>query len=654
MSIRRTALLIVLMLAALIGGTLAAVKFTTDRLLHQNATAIAQRWASYVAENVGDLEQIAAGEQPSSASMAFFRWSMRVGSVFRYEIYNRQGYSQLVSDQQRTAQVDVSEFKPDAAAAAKSRAMSAAVKEGEQDDLPAFFAEAYVPVVSHGRTIAVVAAYVDQTEERSRVVHTSLLAAAGLCVLTSLAFILPAGAWYRRTVEKEHADAEIHFLARHDTMTRLANRLHFGERLTDALDRAGRTRREIAVLHLDIDHFKDINDRFGHQAGDTVLRLVGDRIRETARHDDIIARIGGDEFVIVQTDVSGTSDAEDLAQRLIEIMSRPFLVGGREIPASASIGIALAPADGRDQEQLVRSADLALNRCKADGRNCYRFFTHELDAELQRRLHLEARIREAADNGEFQLHFQPLVDIADERTTGFEALLRLRAADGSAIPPSTFIPIAEQTGLIGRIGAWAIRQACRTAAQWPDGLTIAVNLSPAQFDGTVHGIVRAALEETGLDPARLQLEITESLLLEDTESVMAQLAQLKALGVAIVMDDFGTGYSSLSYLWRFPFSKIKIDRSFIHNLHNQDRSVETIVRTIINLGHFLKMRVTVEGVEDDNQLDLVRNLGCDEGQGFYFGRPMPASDVAAHLGAQLLRKPAKVRTEPRRLLHLVR
>jgi diguanylate cyclase (GGDEF)-like protein len=654
MTIRRTAPLIVLILTSLIGGTLATVKLAFDRLLHQRATETAERWAGYVAENVGDLEQIAAGEQPSSASMAFFQWSMRVGSVFRYEIYNRQGYSQLISDQHRIAPADVSEFKPDAAAAAKSRAVSAAVKEGDQDDLPAFFGEAYVPVVAHGRTIAVVAAYVDQTDERRRVVQTFLLAAGGLCSLTALAFIVPAGAWYRRTLEKERAEAEIRFLARHDGLTRLANLRHLCEQMTEVLGRSIRTRRDVAVLSLDIDHFKDVNDRFGHEAGDTVLKLVGDRIRETIGDGDIIARIGGDEFVVVRADISGENDAQHLAQRLIEVMAPPFLVGGREIPASISIGIALAPGDGRDPERLVRSADLALHRCRADGRGCLRFFTPELDAELQQRLHIEGRIREAAANQEFELHFQPLVDLEDERTTGFEALLRLRAADGSTIPPSTFIPIAEQTGQICTIGAWAMRQACRTAAQWPDALTIAVNLSPAQFDGTVCDVVRAALADSGLAPARLQLEITESLLLEDAESVMAQLAQLKSLGVAIVMDDFGTGYSSLSYLWRFPFSKLKIDRSFIQNMDKPDRSVETIVRTIVNLGHFLHMRVTAEGVEDERQLDLVRELACDEAQGFHFGRPMPACDVAAHLCRQIARKAARAQHDPRRILHLVK
>jgi diguanylate cyclase (GGDEF)-like protein len=655
MMARRTMPMIVLVLAALIGGTLGIVKLTSDHLLYVHAVAIAHRWAHFVVTNVDDLEQIAAGEQPSSKSMAFFQWSVREGALYRYEIFNRQGYSQLVADRhQAAALVDVSEFRAEAAAAAKTSAMSAAVKEGDGHGIPELFAEAFVPVIVDGRPIAVVAAYVDQTEERNQVVRTFLVGALGLCALTSLAFIIPAGAWYRRTIEKERADAEISFLAKHDGMTRLANRTHLVERMSEALDRAGRTGEQIAILYLDLDHLKDVNDQLGHQGGDTLIKLMAERIRETARSEDIIARIGGDEFVIVMAEIADRADVEKLTRRFLDIMSRPFVVSGHEVATTASVGIALAPADGRDPERLMRSAHLALHKCKSDGRNCCRFFTAELDAELQARMALEARIRAATRNEEFELHFQPLVDLAAGRTTGFEALLRLRAADGSLLSPVTFIPVAEQIGLIGRIGAWVVREACRTAAQWPQGLTVAVNLSAVQFDGSIVGIVRSALAESRLDPGRLQLEITESLLLAETESVMAQLAQLKEIGVAIVMDDFGTGYSSMSYLWRFPFNKIKIDRSFVQNLGEPDKSVETIVRTIINLGHMLKMRVTIEGIEDARQLELVTSLACDEAQGFHLGRPMPACDIAAHLAAERRLKGATPPPEPKRVLQLVK
>jgi diguanylate cyclase (GGDEF)-like protein len=641
MVIRRTLFLIAFMLAALIGGTLAAVKVTVDHLLYVGATQSAQRWARHLTENVGDLEQIAAGEQPSNASMAFFQGSLRSGYVFRYEIFNRDGYSQLRADQQRIAPVDVSEFRPEAAAAAKTGTISVAVTKSDSPDFPAFYGEAYVPVIVDGNPIAVVAAYVDQTEDHARYFRAFLLAAAGLCALTSLAFLVPAAAWYRRTVEKDRAHAEARFLANHDPMTRFANRAHLAEQLNAALAWTKRTNGQLAVHYLDLDNFKGINDELGHQTGDAVLRLMSDRIRAATRREDIVARMGGDEFVIVQTGLSDKHAADKLAQRLTGAMSRPFVIDGHSVHATASIGIALSPHDGQEADQLVRVADLALYKSKSAGRNCHSFFTPEMDAEIQARRAIEARIREAAQNDEFELRFQPLVDIMQGQTVGYEALLRLHAADGTPIPPSEFVPIAEQIGLIGKIGAWAIREACRAAAAWPGTLTVAVNLSPAQFDGTTGEVVRAALDESGLAPARLQLEITESLLMEDTEAVIAELTQLKALGVAIVMDDFGTGFSSLSYLWRFPFNKIKIDRSFMQNLDSADRSIETIMWTMINLGHMLGMRVTVEGVENQRQLDLVRRFACDEVQGFHLGHPIPAEEIALDLLAtfpQILRK----------------
>ncbi|HUI97428.1 MAG TPA: EAL domain-containing protein [Xanthobacteraceae bacterium] len=635
MTMHRMISLIVIVLAALIGGTLAAGKVATDYLLHQNATQAASQWARYLAENVGDLEQIADGQQPSSGSMAFFQWSLRVGSVFRYEIYNRHGYSQLVSDQRQIALVDLSEFSTLAAAAAKTGEMSAAVKEGgEQPDLPAFFGEAYVPVAAGGQTIAVVAAYVDQTAERGRYYNSFLLAAGGLSALTSLSFLIPAAAWYRRTIEKDRVHAELRFLAKHDAMTRLPNRAHLAERLADTLAHDARTNKWTAIHYLDLDHFKDVNDRFGHQAGDTVIRLMGDRIRGATRsHSDIVARMGGDEFIVVQAGISEQSEAEKLAARLLETMSHPFPIQDRTITTTVSIGIALAPGDGRDPDRLIHAADLALYTSKAAGKNCFHFFTPELDAELQVRQAIETRMRHAAEDGKFELYYQPIVDLTDETVIGYEALLRLHDDRGEPIAPSEFIPIAEQMGLIHKIGAGVLRQACLTAAGWPERLKVSVNLSVAQFDGSVRNVVCGALAEAGLDPARLELEITESLLMGGAKSVMDELAALKALGVAIVMDDFGTGFSSLNYLWRFPFDKIKIDRSFLQNLRHADASIEMIVRTIVNLGHSLDMRVTVEGVEDMVALELVRDLKCDEVQGFYLGRPMPADDVAAALKA---------------------
>jgi diguanylate cyclase (GGDEF)-like protein len=642
MQFRRTSALIIVVLLALIAGTLATVKLTTDHLLYQAATSDAQHWARYVAENVKDLEQIAGGEQPSSRSMTFFEGAQRVGLVFRYEIFNREGYSQLVSDRQGTALVDLSEFNPAAASAVKTNRPVVAVKESTQPDRPSFFAEAYVPVLDGRRPIAVVAAYVDQTAERARYFRSFLIAAVALCSLTALAFAIPAAAWYRRTKEKERSDAEIHFLAKHDGMTRLANRGHLNERLDEALTKVAAIGSRLAVHYIDLDHFKEVNDTLGHQAGDTLIKLAAERLRASTRVRDIVARVGGDEFVVIQADILDDAEAAGLAERLLHTMAKPFVVNGHDVATAASIGVALAPQDGIEAERLLKSADLALYKSKSDGRGCFRFFTPEMDAELQARLKLERTIRDAVQNESFALNFQPLVDMPSGRLTGFEALLRLREADGNDIPPTTIVPMAEDMGLIGKIGTWVIRKACFAAAQWPHHLTVAVNLSPAQFyAGSVCDVVSAALAESGLAPRQLELEITEALLLRDTDAILAELGRLKALGVAVVMDDFGTGYSSLSYLWRFPFDKIKIDRAFMQTTNAADAGVQTIIKTIVGLGHSLHMRVTVEGIEDDRQAEFVRSAACDEVQGFYFGRPLAEADLPARILAEAERDAAR-------------
>jgi EAL domain-containing protein (putative c-di-GMP-specific phosphodiesterase class I) len=317
-----------------------------------------------------------------------------------------------------------------------------------------------------------------------------------------------------------------------------------------------------------------------------------------------------------------------------------------------SIGVALAPEDGTNPERILKSADLALYKAKADGRNCIRFFLPEMDVELQARTKLEKIIREAVLNGRFELHYQPLFEMTERRLIGFEALVRLPAEDGTLIPPMEFIPLAEELRLIDKIGAWVLREACRTAATWPDNMTVAVNLSPAQFlAGSVSDVVADALKSAGLAPHRLELEITETLLLGDSKTTMEELQKLKAMGVAIVMDDFGTGYSSLSYLWKFPFDKIKIDRSFMQGLDGSGRDAETVVKTIIALGRELKMRVTVEGVETAQQATFLDDADGDQAQGFFFGRPVPAAEVSASILADFQKThqaPSSVSESPMR------
>jgi diguanylate cyclase (GGDEF)-like protein len=652
-SLRRGVAMLVTALCLLIGGILVGTKVTTDYLLFKDATSTARNWARLLAETVTDLEQIAAGEQPTKASMTLFEWAQKAGQVFRYEIYNREGYSQLVSDHGVT-QVNLSTFSAEAVRALATNGPVVDVRAGTVAGKPKFYGLAYVPVIVDNRAVAIVAAYVDETEKHDLFYRTSLIAALSLCAGAALSFGLPAFAWYRRTKEKQQADRRIRFLAHHDALTGLANRAQLIESLEAELAVLPLRHGGIAVHFLDLDRFKQVNDSLGHDGGDSLLKTVAERLRAVIRIGDVVARLGGDEFVVVQTGIAGKVQAEDFACRIISAVTAPMKIKDRPFTATVSVGVALAPADGIDPERLLKSADLALYKAKADGRNCFRFFLAEMDAELQARFKLEAIIRDAVLHDRFELHYQPLFEMAERRLIGYEALIRLPAEDGTLIPPLVFIPVAEDLQLIDKIGAWVLREACRTAATWPEHLTVAVNLSPAQFlAGRVSDIVAAALKEAGLAAHRLELEITETLLLGNSEAIMAELQTLKAMGVAIVMDDFGTGYSSLSYLWRFPFDKIKIDRSFMQGFDGSGRDVKTVVKTIIALGRELNMRVTVEGVETATQAAFLDKADGDQAQGFFFGRPIPASEVSANILADFrkhMRAPSSA-TAPKSKLH---
>jgi len=631
-SLQRSIVTLGVVFSVLTVGTWLSVKIATDYLLYQEATSTARDWAQYVTDGVADLEYIAAGEQPSAASMAFFQGARKAGKVFRYEIFNSEGYSQLLANRDAIALVNLAEFSPEAAQSVRLGQAVVDVKEGGSADLPSFFGQAYVPVVINGQAIAVVAAYVDQTEARDRFHDTFLIAALSLCLLIGLSYLVPAIGWYLRSKEKLESDQRIRYLAHHDALTDLANRAQLVEKMGDSLAPLPLRGGGFAVHFIDLDRFKVVNDTWGHDGGDFLLKAVAERLRGVIGAYDVAARLGGDEFVVVQSGACDTQQAAAFAERIISALIAPVRFGEQEILATVSLGVALAPRDGDTPERLLKCSDLALYKAKDDGRNCARFFEPEMDAEMQARIELERTIRDAVLHDRFELHYQPLFQMSDRRLIGFEALIRLRTEDGKLIPPLVFIPVAEDMRLIDKIGAWVLREACHTAATWPAELTVAVNLSPAQFlAGSISTVVAAALVEAGLAANRLELEITESLILANTEANMAELRTLKAMGVAIVMDDFGTGYSSLSYLWRFPFDKIKIDRSFMQGFEGSDRHAETVVKTIIALGRELHMRVTIEGIETAEQVTFLEGADGDQAQGFYFGRPLPAAEIAGKI-----------------------
>jgi diguanylate cyclase (GGDEF)-like protein len=440
---------------------------------------------------------------------------------------------------------------------------------------------------------------------------------------------MTAGGWvatHNDITERRKAEAKIAYMVYHDALTDLPNRLQLYEQMRQMLARSKRGA-HLAIFCLDLDRFKEVNDTHGHPVGDLLLKAVADRLRQCIRDIDVVVRLGGDEFAIVQAGASQPTDATSLASRLIEVIGAPYELGTHQVTVELSIGIALAPGDGLDPDRLLKNADMALYRAKSDGHGLYRFFEPEMDARMQARRRLEIDLRRALALEEFEVYYQPLITLKTERISGFEALLRWHHPERGMVQPMEFIPVAEEIGLIGQIGAWVLKRACLEAATWPHDIHIAVNLSPAQFRHRAVVLdVIAALGASGLPARRLEVEITEAVLLRDTESNIGVLEELRNLGVRISMDDFGTGYSSLAYLQKFPFDKIKIDRSFVNELDRPESIA--IIRAVTGLGSSLGMKTIAEGVETEQQLQTLKVEGCTEVQGYLFSRPVPAAQAA--------------------------
>lgn len=437
--------------------------------------------------------------------------------------------------------------------------------------------------------------------------------------------------------EQRRSEAKITYMAQHDALTDLPNRLLLRERLEHALARTSRGGPNLAVLMLDLDRFKEVNDTLGHPAGDTLLQAVAARLRECVREATFIARLGGDEFAVIEYVENPAIEAAALAERIRMALCEPFDLGDNQVTTGTSIGIAIAPGDGDDSEKILKCADLALYSAKTGGGDTFRFFEPKLDQLMHARRNLERDLRNGLVNGEFELHYQPFVDVRSGEIQGCEALLRWHHPERGLVMPADFIPLAEETGLIVPLGEWTLRTACAEAAKWPADLKIAINLSPAQFRSKkLVPVVIDALAASGLTPQRLELEVTETVIMHDSEAVFAALGQLHKLGVRIALDDFGTGYSSLSFLQKFPFDKIKIDRSFVNELSGENEESRLIARAVVRFAVSLGKTTTAEGVETKEQLDALRAEACMEMQGFYFSRPIRGSDIA-----QILKRPVR-------------
>ena len=596
------------------------------KMLREDAQATSSEWVSTLVTRNPDILTLLSGAPPSAQTRHFLDESSQVGDIYRFRIWNTAGHLVFKSERMTSAGARMS--GKEVAEALRSGSIINEVHAGRPPQNAAFFVESFIPVKQNGAVVGVFDVYLDQSDDQALYKRSILLTEIILGALVLLAGGIPGYGVYRQMLKLRDARAEALFLSEHDSLTGIPNRHRLNDIAKRALALNRRTNRHVAALMIDMDRFKDINDSFGHAAGDEVLKAVAKRLRSCIREEDSVARFGGDEFVVLQVGLYQPNGAKSLSDRLIRVLSEPYEIGGSRLDCGASIGVALSPPDAEDFDALIACADAALYKAKADGRNSVRFFEPGMDAKIRERRQIETDIRRALETDAFQLAYQPIHSFRDSRLLGFEALLRW--PDGwSAKSPADFIPVAEESGLINHVGQWALETACKTAANWTNPLKVAVNLSPVQFrDGDIVSIVKKALRISGLDPERLELEVTESLWIQDKDSVFNQLSRLRRLGVSIVLDDFGTGYSSLAYLWKFPFDTVKIDQSFVREMETEPKAA-AIVQTITALGKILDLEITAEGVETAAQAKILREAGCDQAQGFLYGRPLPTASANA-------------------------
>lgn len=600
--------------------------YSIGTLLRHDAESVALKWAEYLRAHPDELDKVIAGADPGPELDRFFHIANLTGRVFHYKLFDPNGYAVLdgLKPHKPTERQRIGDHhgRQQIAATVLAGSLYTVLKDGLQPRRPQHYGEVYVPIFSGDSLRGVIEVYVDQTDQAILLKHTQFMIAMGSAGLMFLCFLVPGILLLSHSRQRTKLDAHIRRTNDEDGLTRLMKRGTFLEKLQERMESSAHSDNDAGVMYVDLDRFKEINDTLGHAAGDIILKEAANRIRAATQSTDLLCSLGGDEFAVAMADLKRASQMARCAEQVFVSLSRPYEIDGKDYLVGVSIGISLSSVSFSQGEDLLCEADIALYQAKTHGRSQICWFEPQMTAAVVKRREVEAELRTAILEEQFDFHYQPYFDLASGDEIGREALLRWNRPGHGVVLPSEFIEIAEESGIIAQICDWALDRVCTDALGWPNHLKVAINISPVQFLAhDMPQIVERALAQTGLPAKRLEIEITEGLLLRRTENVIRQLEGLKALGVSIVLDDFGTGYSSLSYLTAFPYDKIKIDRSFVRDME-RDPVKKEIIGMVVQLAGVLNVAVAIEGVETDQQQEYLQRFNGILVQGYFFGRPV--------------------------------